>query len=199
EDSVRFARPEQIAGRRVPAPTAGLTQGLCLSEKGFAPTDFFLGLLSLDALPDRVGYRSQRFRRGLTDGCSREYRQNAHPLAAREQGKSGKSHHALDASPVTVAQMRIVDDVVRDIGCSLLGDAADVQVADRNETMRTIDVRVHSCAGFELEESSILRRDPDAGECGAYVLDDAFEAGLKHPSQGVVRGQRQAHVSPNGH
>src|SRR4029077_7943081 len=153
EDSVRFARPEQIAGRRVPAKTAGLTQRLCLSEKGFAATDLFLRRLSLDALPDRVGYRSQRFYRGLADGGSRKYRENAHPLAAREQGKPGKAHHAFDASPVPVAYMRIVDDVVRDIGCSLLGDAADVQVADRNETMRTIEVCVHSCAGLELEKS----------------------------------------------
>ena len=39
EDSVRFARPEQIAGRRVPAPAAGLTQGLRFGQKRFASTD----------------------------------------------------------------------------------------------------------------------------------------------------------------
>ena len=115
EDPVRFARPEQVAGRSIPAPTSGLTQRLCLCEKRFTSTDLLLRLLPLDALGDRVGYRCKRFRRRLADRFPREHSQNAHDLATGQQWEAGEGRHAFDASPVWVAQARIVDDVVRDV------------------------------------------------------------------------------------
>src|SRR5262249_6831163 len=101
-------------------------------------------------------------------------------------------------SPVAIAQTRIVDEVVSDVGCSFLSDQTDPQVTDGDEAMCTIEVRVHSRSGLELEESSILRDHPDAGKRSAQVFHDSFGAGLKNAFQRGVRRQRQVHVRPKG-
>src|SRR5262245_58518674 len=175
EDAVRFARPEQIAGRRVPAPTAGLTQGLSRGQKRFASTDGFLRLLSLNALRDRVGDRGQGFRRGLADGFARKHREDAHQLAAGKQWKAPKRGWAVAANGMQIAQGRIVD-VVRDVGTSLLSDEAYPRLTNADETMDAIEVRGGSRAGMKLEELLIFRDHPDAGRRSVQVSHDGFRA-----------------------
>ena len=84
-------------------------------------------------------------------------------------------------------------------GLRSCSDEAYPRVADWDETMCAIEMRVHSRAGVELEELSILRDHPDAGKRSVQVFHDSFGAGLKNASQRVVRRQRQIHVRPNGH
>ena len=177
----------------------GLTQGLRLGQKRFASTDGFLRLLSLDALSDRVGYRCQGFRSSLADGFPRQHRQDAHHLAAGEQWKARKDHHAFDASPVAIAQGRIVDDVVRDVGPSFLSDGAYPRLANGDETMGAIEVRVGFRAGVKFEKLLIFRHQPNAGTRSIQVFHDGFGAGLKNAPQRVVHCQRQIHVRPKGH
>lgn len=70
-------------------------------------------------------------------------------------------------------------------------------MSDTDETMCAIEVRIHPCAGLQLEKLSVFRDDPDAGKRGAQVLHDGFGTGLKNACQRVVRRQRRAYVRPD--
>src|SRR5215208_2316451 len=135
-DPEHLPRPEQLAGRGVPGPTPGATQPLSLGQVGFAPPELVLRPLALDPLSDRVRDRTQSLKRVRSERTSREHRHDTDHPVFDNQRVAGEGGHPLALCPLLVTDARVTGDVVREVGASLPGDGANLQVADGYPAVR---------------------------------------------------------------
>ena len=75
----------------------------------------------------------------------------------------------------------VADDLIGQVGLSLLGDQADLELADRHSGMGTVQVGVQARAGLEFEDVPLRANRPDARERRVQVPHDGLGAALQEP------------------
>ena len=168
------------AGERHPQPLLLLVQPL-------------LGGLPLDPHGDLVGHRRHRLQGRLRERLAGEHRHHAHEPVVHDERVSGEGDHALPLRPLLVADTGIAHDGVGQVRLPLLGDQADLVLADRNPAVRAVQVRVHPGAGPQFENVVGLR---SASRCGRRPRPDASTSAsaqrLEHRPQAVPLDERLA-------
>ncbi len=105
-------------------------------------------------------------------------------------GYPAKATMPSSLSPLLVAHTGVAHDGVRQVGLPLLGDQADLVLADRNPAVRPVQVRVHPGAGPQFQNGICLVEHPDAGERPAQVLHQRHGATVEHRPQVIRLNQR---------
>ena len=106
-----------------------LAQALLRLSQRLLPT------LALDA--DRQGARDrgQRLRHELGELMAGEHGHDAQDPLLHDQGVTGERHHPLASCPLLVVDLRVAHDVIGEMGTALLGDHADLVLAQRHATV----------------------------------------------------------------
>ena len=106
---------------------------------------------------------------------------------ADEQGVAGERDHPLPLRPRLVVNIGVTDDGVGEVGMPLGGDAADLQGADWNAGVGTVDMGIETGAGPQHQDARVrLVEGPDAGEGGVEVGDERLRAALEFPGEGIA-------------
>ena len=79
-----------------------------------------------------------------------------------------------------------------------LRDEPDLEFANGHAAVRTIQVRVETCAGLQLQDVRLLVEDPHPGESGVQVAHQNFRAPVQHIGQEVMPGECQADLGTHG-
>ncbi len=111
-------------------------------------------------------------------------------LAPHDQRVSGEGHHPLTPGPRVVAHLGVVLDVVGQVGLPLLGDPADLELADGHPAVRAVQVRVQPLAGPQFQHPPGLVERPDAGEGRVEVSDQGPGTPAEHCRQFVALDDR---------
>ena len=115
------------------------------------PPPPLLGDLPLDAHGDPVGDRRHRLHRRVGERLAGEHRHHAHEPVVHQERVARKGDHALPLRPLLVAHTGIDRHGVGQVRPPLLGDQADLVLADRNPAVRAVQVGVQPGAGLEFE------------------------------------------------
>jgi hypothetical protein len=83
-----------------------------------------------------------------------------------------KGNYAFPFRPVFIADVRIIDEIVCQMGDALLSDNADFKFADRYTAMRTVDTGIHPGACLKFQDMLFLIERPDARKRCIKVVDD---------------------------
>lgn len=107
---------------------------------------------------------AERLQGLVSERSSREQRHHADQSLAHDQGVSRERDHALASRPRLVADSRVVEDRVGQVGGALGRDQTDLVHADRDAAVRAVEVRVQ--AGARTQHESVVRAvvDPDPRE-----------------------------------
>ena len=111
-----------------------------------------LGGLPLDPHGDLVGHRRHRLQGRLRQRAAGEHRHDAHEPVVHDERVSGEGDHALPLRPLLVAHTGVAHDGVGQVRLPLLGDQADLVLADRDPAVRAVQVRVHPGAGPQFQD-----------------------------------------------
>ena len=137
----------------------------------------------LDAHGDPVGDRRHRLHRGVGERLAGEHRHHAHQPVVHQERVARKGHHALPLRPPLVAHTGIDRHGVGQVRPPLLGDQADLVLADRNPAVRAVQVGVQPGAGLEFENVPLGVERPDAGEGPVQVAHQGLGTALEHGPQ----------------
>ena len=107
--------------------------------------------------------------------------QGHHPYQPllNQQGVAGKGHHALRVVPIPGP--RCVRHGTRHWSgeAALPGDEADLELADGNPSVGSIQMHVQAGAGLQYQGGAGLVEGPDAGESGIEMADEGLRAALE--------------------
>ncbi len=148
-------------------------------------------MIALDADGHRVGDRIEGAHDRLGKGDFRKKGDDPHQAFLKEQWVADKGNDAFPARPFLVAELRVTDDAVGQIGAAFAAD--DTQLVrillDIDATVVAVRVREHPGTGSELESlfGIVERPYPDEGRLGACF--DRFGADLQR--RGHIRNLRQ--------
>ena len=119
-----------------------------------------------------------------------EHRHHAYQPVVHDERVSGEGDHALPLGPLLVAHTGVAHHGVGQVGFALLGDQADLVLADRNPAVRAVQVRVQPGAGPEFENVVLRVQGPDAGEGPVQVVHQRLGAALEHRPKAVALDER---------
>ena len=145
--------------------------------------------LALDAESDPSRCRCQGFESRFAEGLAGEHGDDADQPIAHNQRIASEGDESFPPRPFLLRHTGITLHTVGQMGLSFLGDLADLELAERNPTMRPVEVSVQPGAGLQVEGGKRLVQSPDAGKGPVEVLDQRLGAGLQHGPQRSITGQ----------
>ena len=137
------------------------------------------GQFPLDSQGDLIGDGFQCQGRHVGKRPAGEQGHDPAHLAADHQRMAGESDQPLAAGPRLIVDACVADNLIRQVGLSLLSDQPNLELADRYPGVSTVQVSVHSRAGLELENVSLCTNCPDPCECRVEMLHDRLGAALQ--------------------
>ena len=140
------------ARKHVPVPETG-------SQTPDGQIESFLaGVQRLDCRPvrdargDEVGHYAQSVEGGLRELMAAEQGHHSHEAIIANQRVPRERDHTLAPGPLLIADARVADDLVGQVGLAIPGDQANLELPHGYPTVRTVKVDVHSRASLELED-----------------------------------------------
>ena len=132
---------------------ADVGQELVLGSVGrlrrvLGPPQLGLLLLALDAQGDQPSHRFQRLKHGPRQGPAGEHGEHAQQTIRDHEGEAGESDHAFASGPLRITDARVALNLVGQHRPTLLGDPADLELADGDAGVRAVQMGILSRAGL---------------------------------------------------
>ena len=119
-------------------------------------------------------------------------RHDADDTVVHNQRVAGKRHHPFSPRPFLIAHFGIADDGVGQVRLAILRDAPNLELSDRDPSMRAVQMRVEARARLQLEHAFAFVEGPDSGKGGPEMRDERLGALLQGMGERVGVGQRQS-------
>ena len=113
-------------------------------------------------------------------------------MALHNQRVACKRHHPFPLRPFLIAHLRIADDGVGQMRRAIQRDAPNLELSERDLSMRAVQVRVEASTCLQLEYTVAFVEGPDSGKGGAQVRDERLGALLQRVGERAAVDQRQA-------
>ena len=134
--------------------------------------------------------------RGNWLACDQGHR--AHEPLLDDERKTGEGHHlARPWFAIMIAEIGIRHDRIGQARLSLLGDQANLSLADADTGVRAIELGIKSRACLQLQKVIITER-PDPGQRGVEMADDGLAAVLEDAGCLIALGQGNGDVGRQG-
>ena len=125
---------------------------------------------------------------------AREHRHHAHEPVFDHERIACEGDHSFLPGPHLVAHTRIALDGVGQMRMAFLSNQPDLVLADRNPTVRAVEVRVQPGAGPKFQHVILGIERPDAGEGPVQMPHHRLSAVVQHFGERVALRKAQTHV-----
>ena len=148
--------------------------------------------VAFDAERNVIGHRSQRRDDGVGERMPGKERHDADDAAIHNQRVAGKRHHPFSSRPLLIAHFGIADDGVGQVRLAIPRDAPNLELSERDLSMRAVQMRVEARTRLQFEHAFAFVEGPDSGKGGPEMGDERLGALLQGMGERVAIGQRQA-------
>ena len=148
--------------------------------------------MAFDAERDVIGHRRERRDDGVRQRMPGEERHDADDTVIHDQRVAGERHHPFPPRPVLIAHFRIADHGVGHVRLAIPRDAPNLELSDRDPSMRAVHMRVEAGTRLQLEHAVAFVEGPDSGEGRPQMRDERVGALLQGMGERVGLVQRQA-------
>ena len=119
-------------------------------------------------------------------------RHDADDTVIHNQRMAGKRHHPFSSRPFLIAHFGIADDGVGQVRLAIPRDPPDLELSERDPSMRAVQMRVEARTRLQLEHAFAFVEGPDSGKGGPEMRDERLGAPLQGMGERVAVGQRQS-------
>src|SRR5207302_5049582 len=141
-----------------------------LADLLFSLVQRLLHALPLDALSDLTRRRREAVEGQAIELSSRERGGDPHEPPLDEERMPDERHQAFPCGPCRIARARIVKNRARHVRPALLGDEADLRLAQGDTAVRLGEARARSSARPQLEDLRVTVEGPHARQRQVEVL-----------------------------
>ena len=141
--------------------------------------------VAFDAERNVIGHRRQRRDDGVGQRMPGKERHDADDTAIHNQRVARKRHHPFPPRPFLIAHFRIADDGVGQVRLAIPRDTPNLELSDRDLSMRAVHMRVEARARLQLEHAVAFVEGPDSGKGGPQMGDERLGALLQGAGERV--------------
>ena len=106
-------------------------------------------------------------------------RHDADDTVVHNQRVAGKRHHPFPSRPFLIAHFGIADDGVGQVRLAIPRDAPNLELSERDLSMRAVQMRVQAGTRLQLEHVLAFVEGPDSGKGGPQMRDERLGALLQ--------------------
>ena len=129
--------------------------------------------VAFDAERDVVGHRRQRRDDGVGQRMPGKERHDADDAAVHNQRVAGKRHHPFPPRPFLIVHFRIADDGVGQVRLAIPRDAPNLELSERDLSMRAVQMRVEARTRLQLEYALAFVEGPDRAKAAPRCVTSA--------------------------